>query len=127
MLPGTMNGRHSISVIELSSVIKSTSPRTDHLNFLLAGNFLHSLSASASPGSGGSLAAGAVAAGGGPGAAGGGGGKAAGAPGRAAVAGGGPTLAGCACAIAAVPTRNSAAVEQSRGPVTFGLIESSSP
>src|SRR5258708_7627063 len=100
MLPGTMNGRHSISVIELSSVIKSTSPRTDHLNFLLAGNFLHSLRASASPGSGGSFAAGAGAAGGGPGAAGGGGGNPVVAPpGRAAVGGGGPTLAGCACAI----------------------------
>src|SRR5260370_42343676 len=49
-----MIGRHSIGEIELSSIIKSTSPRSSHLNFLLGGYFLHSLSASASPGRSGS-------------------------------------------------------------------------
>src|SRR5438552_1315938 len=51
MLPGTMNGLHSIGDIALSSVIRSISPRSSHLNFLPEGNFLHSCSASFSPGS----------------------------------------------------------------------------
>src|SRR3954466_15887530 len=50
-----MIGRHIIGAIELSSAIKSTSPRSSHLNFLFDGYFLHSRSASCSPGSGGAL------------------------------------------------------------------------
>src|SRR5689334_12217309 len=48
-----MIGRHIIGEIELSSAIRSTSPRSSHLNFLFAGYFLHSRSASCSPGNGG--------------------------------------------------------------------------
>ena len=53
--PGTMIGRHIIGAIELSSAMRSTSPRSSHLNFLFGGYFLHSRSASCSPGSGGAL------------------------------------------------------------------------
>src|SRR4051812_46401146 len=53
--PGTMIGRHIIGAIELSSAMRSTSPRSSHLNFLFCGYFLHSRSASCSPGSGGAL------------------------------------------------------------------------
>src|SRR5689334_3650409 len=53
MLPGTMTGRHIIGAIELSSAIKSTSPRSSHLNFLFAGNLRQSLIASFSPGKSG--------------------------------------------------------------------------
>src|SRR2546423_15093029 len=49
MLDGTMNGRHSIGEMVLSMVIRSTSPRSSHLNFLPAGYFLQSV-ASFSPG-----------------------------------------------------------------------------
>src|SRR5439155_8969985 len=51
--PGTMIGRHIIGAIEFKSAMRSTSPRSSHLNFLFAGYFLHSRSASCSPGSGG--------------------------------------------------------------------------
>src|SRR3954471_20031834 len=51
--PGTMIGRHIIGEIELSSAMRSTSPRSSHLNFLFDGYFLHSRSASCSPGKGG--------------------------------------------------------------------------
>src|SRR3954469_255499 len=53
MLPGTMKGRHSIGDIELSRVIRSISPRSSHLNFLLGGYLRHSCVASFSPGSAG--------------------------------------------------------------------------
>src|SRR5439155_20503062 len=51
--PGTMIGRHIIGAIEFKSAMRSTSPRSSHLNFLFAGYFLHSRSASCSPGKGG--------------------------------------------------------------------------
>src|SRR2546423_15719104 len=54
--PGTMIGRHIIGAIELSSAMRSTSPRSSHLNFLFVGYFLHSRSASCSPGNGGGIA-----------------------------------------------------------------------
>ncbi len=51
--PGTIIGRHIMGAIELSSAIKSTSPRSSHLNFLPGGYLWHSLSASCSPGNSG--------------------------------------------------------------------------
>src|SRR5438094_562863 len=51
-----MIGRHIIGAIELRRAMRSTSPRSSHLNFLFDGYFLHSRSASCSPGSGGVVA-----------------------------------------------------------------------
>src|SRR4051812_16620881 len=54
--PGTMMGRHIIGPIELSSAMRSTSPRSSQRKRLFAGYLLH-LSASVSPGSSGAAAA----------------------------------------------------------------------
>src|SRR5688572_23582082 len=89
-LAGMMNGRQSIGEMALSIVIRSTSPRSSHLNFLLLGNFLQSCTASRSPGSVTAPgAAGAASAAGAPGAAAGAGAGAAGAAGVAGAAPGG--------------------------------------
>src|ERR1700761_3333871 len=55
--PGTIIGRHIMGAIELSSVIRSTSPRSSHLKRLFGGYLWHSLSASCSPGNSGVVAA----------------------------------------------------------------------
>src|ERR1700744_6710592 len=55
-----MIGRHIIGAIELSSAMRSTSPRSSHLKRLFCGYFLHSRSASCSPGSGGAFPSGTV-------------------------------------------------------------------
>jgi hypothetical protein len=96
MFDGTMNGRHNIGEMVFNIVIKSTSPRSSHLNFLPGGYFRQSV-ASFSPGTPGSAAAGAGgAAGAAAGAAAGGvaGGGVAGAP----LGGGGRTRVVFGCA-----------------------------